>query len=449
VEKIIIAIDIGSQSVKTAIAQEEDGILHILGLGVSQTEGFVNGNVKNMDKLRDSIDLSVREAERIWDGDIDTAYMPIYYSVSGNKISGDNRETDMKFLRNADSATQQGSVTQDDIIWLKKSLEASPLPSGKKMICLHLQCYQVDDNGGIEDPIDLNGQEIKAAGHIVTDSKSHITDLENAIKRTFFDVIDNITSEDIKLTPVYSGFASSLAVLTEEQKETGVALLDIGDSCSDLSVFGHKYPILTWVKENAGSTVTREIKTLLQISGAEAEKIKKEYACANPKKANTKETIEVASHIGGSGLLKLETLASWVYSPTKDLFDNVKNVLDCKFDNTTYKDIISQNGIILTGGGANLCEISSVAMEVLEIYAKIGKPNAVKIEEFPQINEDPAFSTLVGLCIYGLEKFEEARIGRGKRKTINMKIKSTPKQGSGVKKVFNDLWDTVKRIQIS
>jgi len=448
-EKIIIAIDIGSQNVKTAIAQEEEGVLHILGLGVSQTKGFVNGNVKNMEKLRESIDSSVREAERIWDGDIDTAHMPIYYSVSGNKISGDNRETDMKFLRNADSATQQGSVTNEDIVWLNKSLAASPLPSGRKMICLHLQCYQVDDNGGIEYPIGLNGQEIKAAGHIVTDSQSHITDLENAIKLTFFDVIDNITSDDIKLVPVYSGFASSLAVLTEEQKETGVALLDIGDSCSDLSVFGHKYPILTWVKENAGSTVTREIKTLLQISGADAEKIKKEYACANPKKANAKETIEVASHIGGSGLLKLETLSSWVYSPTKDLFDNVKNVLDCKFDSTTYKDIISQNGIILTGGGANLSEISSVAMEVMEIYANVGKPDAVKIEEFPQMNEDPSFSTLVGLCIYGLREFDETKMGRGKRKTISFKIKNTQKQGAGVKKVFGDLWDTVKRIQIS
>jgi len=448
-EKIIIAIDIGSQSVKTAIAQEEDDNIHILGLGISPTEGFVNGNVKNMDKLRDSIDASVREAERICDMDIDPAYMPIYYSISGNNISGDNRETDMKFIKNADSATQRGSVTNEDIVWLRKSLEASILPGGKKLICLHMQCYQIDDNGGIENPIDLNGQEIKAAGHIVSDKQSHITDLENAIKRTFFDEITNITSEDIKLIPVYSGFASSLAVLTEEQKETGVALLDIGDSCSDLSVFGHKYPILTWVKENAGSTVTREIKNLLQVSTAEAERIKMKYACANPKKTNQKDTIEVASHIGSSGTLKLETLSSWVNSPTRDLFENVKTVLNSKFDNTTYRDIISQNGIVLTGGGANLTEISSVAMEVLEIYANVQKPNAVKIEEFPIMNEDPAYSTLVGLCIYGLTNFDYSSNKKYKSKSTTMKMKAVSKKDGGIKKTLGDFFDTIKRIQIS
>jgi len=88
-------------------------------------------------------------------------------------------------------------------------------------------------------------------------------------------------------------------------------------------------------------------------------------------------------------------------------------------------------------------------MEVMEIYANVGKPDAVKIEEFPQMNEDPSFSTLVGLCIYGLREFDETKMGRGKRKTISFKIKNTQKQGAGVKKVFGDLWDTVKRIQIS
>jgi cell division protein FtsA len=354
-------------------------------------------------------------------------------------------ESDSWPIKNVDSKTGKGSVQDQDIEWHKNSLETSLIPREKKMIAMIMQCFQVDENVSIENPIGLSGQSLKAAGHIIIDSESHITDLENAIKKVFFVDIEHVSENDIKLIPVASGYASSLAVLTEEQKATGVALLDIGDSSSDLSVFANKYPIKTWNSNIAGTTITKNIMGLLENSETEIEEIKKEYAHANPKKTGKKETIEIRSRDGERKLLNLETLASLVYEPTKKLFDNVKNTLDCNIDNTTYKEIISHNGIILTGGSANLREISSVAMEVLEMPTKIGKPKAVKISEFPEINEDGSFSTLVGLCIYATNDFTTMVNTKKKKRIGNVKTKGGNTGGN----FFVNLWDTIKKIQIS
>jgi cell division protein FtsA len=373
--------------------------------------------------------------------------MPIYYSVSGEKVSGKNTDTEMRHIHNVDYTTKIGSVSEEDIRWLKNALEASILPSGIKKIGMITQCFQVDDNEAIENPIGLNGQEIKAAGHLVTDSQSHIADLENVIIKAF--AVDNNGNEDedIKLIPVAASFASSLAVLTEEQKETGVALLDIGEGCSDLSVFYNKYPVLTWCSAKAGGIISKEIKTLLTIHANDAERIKKEYAYASPTKTGSRETIEVPSLTGGSGTLKLETLAAWVYPLTKFLFETVKNVLNSNIENTTYKGIISQNGIVITGGTANLKEISSVAMEVLELPVKIGKPNIVKINEFPNLNDDPSFSTMLGLCIYGMQNYEFSTNPKKKRRSGGSRSKN--KGGGVMSKFFKNFTETIKNIQIS
>ncbi|MDR0304773.1 MAG: cell division protein FtsA [Chitinispirillales bacterium] len=446
-DRYIVAIDIGSETVKTAIAnKDDDGILHILGYAVAPTEGFEYGNVKNMDKLKNSIMTSVDEAQQKWGEFIDTSVMPIYYSISGNKITDRNIESDSWPIKNVDSNTGRGSVSSEDIEWHKRHLETSIIPRGQKMISMILQCFAVDENVSIENPIGLSGQSMKAAGHIIIDSESHINDLENAIKKSFFEDFESVTDADIKLIPVASGYASCLAVLTEEQKETGVGLLDIGDSCSDLSVFANKYPIKTYTNYIAGTTVTKDIMSLLGICESEVEKIKKECACANPSKTGSKEYVEIISHDGEKKELKLETLASLVNAPIKELFENIRNTLDCNIDNTTYRKIISNNGIILTGGTANLREIASVAMEVLEVPTKIGKPKAKKINEFPEINEDTSFSTLIGLCIYGTNDFTIAG-------TIKKKKKSTKFKQNGSKNIagnfFINLWETLKKIQIS
>jgi cell division protein FtsA len=329
--------------------------------------------------------------------------------------------------------------------WHKERLKASVIPQEQRMIYLFEQCWQVDENVGIRNPIGLSGRTIKSAGHLVTDSESHIMDLENAIKRAFFNEIEHITQNDIKLIPVVASYASSLAVLTKEQKETGVALLDIGDSCSDLSVFAKKYPIKTWTTNIAGTTITKNIMNFLENSESEIEQIKKEYACANPNKTGNKEIIEVVSRDGVKKSLKLETLASLVYEPLKELFDNVRNTLDGNIDNTTYKKLISHNGIIITGGTANLREISSVAMEILETPAKTGKPNAERISEFPELNEDMCFSTLVGLCIHGTNNFSEMK----NMKKKNRKGKIKQKNENDIKNIFTNLWDAFKNIRFS
>ncbi|MCL1946471.1 MAG: cell division protein FtsA [Chitinivibrionia bacterium] len=444
-DKTIMAIDIGSQWVKVAVAQQdEDTELRIPAYGICASEGFVNGYVINVEKLEKCIYSAINEVQQNLGEDIDPSRMPIYYSISGDKVSGKNTDTEMRHIHDVDYTTKIGKVSDEDIRWLKNSLEASILPTGIKKIAMITQCFQIDEREAIENPVGLYGQEIKAAGHLVTDAQSHIADLENVITKAF--AIDNDgIDDDIKLIPVAASLASSLSVLSEEEKEAGVALVDIGEGCSDLSVFYNKYPVLTWCSAKAGGIITKDIKTFLNIGVGDAEKIKKEYAYATPTKAGSKETIEVPSITGGSGTLKLETLAAWVYPVAKFLFENVNNVLDSNIEDTTYKGIISQNGIVITGGTANLKEISSVAMEVLQLPVKIGKPNIVKISEFPNMNTDPSFSTLLGLCIYGMRNYEFSTGTKRKKRAGGSRTKSKNPAGNLIK----DFWETLKNIQIS
>jgi len=452
-EKTVVAIDLGSRWVKVAVAQQdEDGELHIPAYGVCQAEGFVNGDVKNMEKLKNCIYTAINEVQQSWGEDIDPSKMPIYYSVSGDKVSGKNTDTETRHIHNIDYATKIGEVSEEDIRWLKNSLEASILPNGFKKIGMITQCFQVDDNEAIENPIGLNGQEIKAAGHLVTDSQSHIANLENVIIKAFAVDSDGIEDENIKLIPVAASLASSIAVLTEEQRETGVALVDIGEGCSDLSVFYNKYPVLTWCCASAGGIITKEIKTLLHnIRTDYAEKLKKEYACANPVKTGNKETVEIEFLNGERGNLQLETLAYWVCPIVKHLFENVKNALNGNIESMTYKGIISQNGVVITGGTAALKEIASVAMEVLELPVRVGKPNIVPIKEFPNLNDDSSYSTLIGLCKYGIDNYEFSTTEGRKRKRRNASKSARKNGGPGVfvKNSFKNLVETIKNIQIS
>jgi cell division protein FtsA len=445
IDKIMVAIDIGSQKIKVAIAQEdEDGIIRMPAYGICESHGIANGNVKDMDRLKDSIHAAINEAQQSWGDDIDTSKMPVYYSVSGDKVSGKNTDTEMRHIHNTDYNTKIGSVSEDDIKWLQNALETYVLPNGIRKIAMIPQCFQVDDNEGIENPKGLNGQKIKAAGHLVTDSQSHIADLENAIIKAFAKDNDDVEDVNIKLIPVAASFASSLAVLTAEQKESGVALLDIGEGCCDLSVFYNKFPMLTWCNTKAGAMITKEIKTLLNINYSEAEKIKKEFGYANPAKTGSKETCVVESQTGAGSTLRLETLSQWIYPLVKYIFENVRNVLNSNIEDTTYKRIISQNGIVITGGSANLKEIASVAMEIMEdLPVKIGKPNATRINEFPNINEDPSFSTLIGLCFYGMRNYAFA----GERKKSKTKKRSA--SNGGFIMSLRNLVESIKNINIS
>jgi len=451
IEKTLVAIDLGSQLVKVAVAQQdEDGKLHIPAYGIRKAEGFANGDVKNMEKLKNCIYSVINEVQQNWGEDIDLSKMPIYYSVSGDKVSGKNTDTEMRHIINVDYATKIGEVSEDDIKWLRNSLEASALPNGFKKIGMITQCFQVDENGAIENPIGLNGREIKAAGHIITDSQSHIANLENVISKAFAVENDGVEDENIKLIPVAASLASSLAVLTEEQKEMGVALVDIGEGCSDLAVFYNKYPVLTCCNAKAGGAITKEIKNLIQNIGTDyAENLKNEYACANPNKTGNKETVQIEFLNGEKGILQIETLASWVSDIVKHLFENVKNALNSNIDSVTYKRIISQNGVVITGGSAMLKEISSVAMEVFELPVKIGKPNIIPISEFPNMNEDPRFSTLIGLCQYGMQNYEFSAGTKRKKKSGGANKSKNKGMFNWLKVLFNNLKETLKNIQIS
>ena len=444
----ILAIDIGAQKIKAAVAhKDEEDALHILGLGTSKTDGFSNGAVKDMTKLTNSIRLAITALEEHWGEDIDPSRMPAFYSISGKDVFYQNVETDTRQIANVTHEAKIGSVSAVDIEWLKGALEATNIPDTCKKISVISQCYQIDRNNAIENPIGLNGREIKAAGLLITDSKSHIADLERAITVALTDNEEFSAGESIELIPVAASIASAMSVLSSEEKENGAAILDMGKGCCDLAVFYKEYPILACSKEFAGEFITREIKNILTTSPEEAEDVKLRYAYATPTKAGSKETFQIR----GKEPMPLENLAQWVYVAVKYLFENAKKSMNNNFYGSNFNNIISQTGVVLTGGTANLKDITLVAQEVLEVPVKIGKPNAVKIAGAEKISEDMSYSTLLGLCVYGMQNydFKETSGTKRKKKKPSAKAKSGGAAEGKVKSFFKDLTETIKNIKIS
>lgn len=445
----IIALDIGAQTIKAAMAdRNEDGLLEILATATTKSRGFVNGGVQDMNEISESISNVIENLQENSEFDIDPFEMPIFYSVSGENLSSKNIETEMRRIGNIDQDTEIGKVSQNDINRQMKDLEtfaSNFTDKNMQKIAIIPQCYQIDDEVGIKNPKDMHGQEIRAAGFFITDNLSHILDLEGAIEKALSQCFEcDITKSDLKLVPVVSSIASAMAILNDDYDEIGVAVLDIGKDCCDLAVYYKRYPILIWSKKFAGDEITKEIKKFLTIPLDEAEKIKKEYACATPQKTGKKENIEVS----GNRTVSLELLAQWVHEPVKNIFENVNNVLDSIFDGTTYKNNISQ--IVLTGGTANLKEIAFVAQEVLQLPVKTVKPNAVKVsDDFKQMNEDMTLSTLMGLCIYGTQdnNFES---GNKKRKRANSsKTKNKSKFSETIKNTWSEIIEFGKNIKFN
>jgi len=441
----ILAIDLGAQRIKAAVAcKDENGELEILGLGTADTDGFANGYVQDMEALSNKIYSALLELQKDWQDDINPFKMPIFYSVSGEHLSSRNIETEMRLVSNIDPETKEGKISQEDIDTQKRELEtfaSDVLPKGMRKIGIILQCYQVDKKLGIKNPKEMHGRDIRAAGLLITDAQSHIFDLENAIIKALMIDFGNIEKKDLQLIPVAASIASATAVLSKEQNENGVAILDIGRGCCDLSVFYKEKPVFIWSKDYAGEEITMEIKKFLTISYDEAESIKKEYAYASPVKAGQKESIEISE----GRVIALDSLAQWVYDPIKHMFGDANNSLDGNIDRTTYKKIISQ--VVLTGGTANLKEIAFVAQEVFGLPVKTGKPNAVKINgNYSNIQKDMSFATLIGLCAYGIKNYVSCETAvSGRKKTYNTrKIKNVDnKVGNFVK----EWWEAFKNIK--
>ncbi|HVK71803.1 MAG TPA: cell division protein FtsA [Kofleriaceae bacterium] len=371
--EIIVGLDIGTTKI-AAIAGEvtEDGV-DIIGIGTSPSKGLRRGVVVNIDATVSSIQAAIDEAENMAGCQVST----VYAGISGAHVRGLNSHGIV--------AVKDKEVRDADIGRVIDAAKAVAIPMDREVLHVLPQQYVIDDQDGIRDPLGMAGVRLEAKVHIVTTA---VTSAQNVVKcanRCGLQVAD------IVLEPL----ASAQAVLEDDERELGVALIDIGGGTCDVAVYCDGAIVHTAVLPLGGGHVTNDIATVLRTPLDSAEKIKRKYGCASRSLVDDGEQMEVPS-VGGRGprVLPRATLVEIIEPRVEEIFEHVKRELM----RSGYADSLAA-GVVLTGGAVSLDGTTEVAEHVLGLPTRRGFPT--KVGGLVDVVKSPAYSTGVGLVVYG------------------------------------------------
>lgn len=373
-ERIVVGLDVGTTKICIVVtAVDEKGWCEIIGIGTTPSKGLRKGVVINIDATVDSIKKAVEEAELMAGVPIQGAYV----GIAGGHIKG--------FNSHGVVAVKTREVTKKDIERVIDAAQAVAMPLDREIIHTLTQEFIVDDQDGIVDPLGMSGVRLEAKVHIVTGA---VTSAQNIIKssnRAGLDVLD------IVLEPL----AAASAVLTDEEKELGVALVDIGGGTTDLAIFGAGSIRQTAVLALGGINLTNDVAYGLRSPVTEAERIKKEYGCALTEMVGEDEEIEVMG-VGGHKPRKVSRrFLSEIIEPRAEEFFELINREILK---SGHNDRIA-SGIVLTGGTVIMSGMAELAEQVFNMPVRVGYPRDVG--GLVDVVKSPMYATGVGLIKYG------------------------------------------------
>ncbi len=386
-EPVVVGLDLGTTKICTVVGERVDDRVNIIGLGTCPSKGLRKGVVINIESTVQSIKKAVEEAELMAGCEITS----VYAGIAGGHIKGINSHGVI--------AVKNREITANDVKRVIDAASAVAIPMDREVIHIIPQEFIVDDQDGIKDPVGMSGVRLEGRVHIVTGA---ITSAQNIIKcanRAGLDV-DDIVLEQL---------GSSEAVLTPEEKELGVAIIDIGGGTTDLIIFANGSIKHTAVVSLAGSHITSDISMGLRTPLEEAEKIKIRYGCCLASMVRKDETIEVPS-VGGrkSRVLSRQTLAEIIEPRVEEILTLVQN----EVARTGFGNLIA-SGIILTGGSTILEGMPELAEQIFNLPVRRGSPTG--IGGLVDMVNSPRYATGVGLVLYGSRNKEQARfkVGEG------------------------------------
>jgi cell division protein FtsA len=373
-QNLIVGLDIGTSKVAAIVASIGDGDqIEIIGIGSHPSKGLKKGVVVNIESTVQSIQRAIEEAELMAGCQIDS----VFAGIAGSHIRSLNSHGIV--------AIRDKEVTQADIDRVIDAARAVAIPADQKMLHILPQEFLIDDQEGIREPIGMSGVRLEAKVHMVTGAVSAAQNIVKCVRRCGLDVDDIILEQ----------LASSHAVLTEDEKELGVCLVDIGGGTTDIAIFSDGAIRHTAVIPIAGDQITNDIAVALRTPTQYAEEIKKKYACALRQLASPDESIEVPS-VGDRAPRRLarQTLAEVVEPRYEELLTLVQNELR----RSGFEDICAA-GIVLTGGCAKMEGVIDLAEEVFHVPVRIGVPT--QVSGLVDVVRNPIYSTGVGLLLYG------------------------------------------------
>jgi cell division protein FtsA len=384
-QRLLVGLDIGTSKVVAIVGElQDDGSVEVIGFGMHPSRGLKKGVVVNIESTVNSIQRAVEEAELMAGCEIHA----VYTGIAGSHVRSLNSHGIV--------AIRDREVTRSDVDRVIDAARAVAIPADQKILHVLPQEYIIDGQEGIREPIGMSGVRLEARVHMVTGAASAAQNIVKCVQRCGLEV------EDIVLEQL----ASSHAVLTEDEKELGVCLVDIGGGTTDIAVFNSGAIRHTAVIPIAGDQVTNDIAISLRTPTQYAEEIKIKYACALSQLAAADETIEVPS-VGDrpSRRLARQTLAEVVEPRYEELFALIRDELR----RSGFEEMVAA-GVVLTGGSAKMEGAVELAEEVFHMPVRLGLPQHVR--GLGDVVRNPIHATGVGLLLYARD-----RAGRGPAET--------------------------------
>ena len=373
IKPMVVGLDIGTSKVVAMVAElGDDDQLQVVGIGAQESRGLKRGIVANIESTVLSVKRAIEEAELMADCKINS----VTVGIGGNHISSMNSHGIV--------AIQTGEVSELDLERVIEAARAVAIPSDQKILHILPQEYVIDGQEGIQDPLGMAGVRLEAKVHIVTCALNVAQNIEKCVSRCDL-VLDDI---------VLNALASSYAVLTDDEKELGVCLVDMGGGTIDVAVFTSGAIRHTAVIPVAGDQVTNDIAMALRTPTVHAEDVKVRYACALAQLTDLSESIKVPS-VGERPArdLSRQALAEVVEPRYEELYTLVQSELR----RSGYEDLIAA-GMVLTGGTAQMEGAVELAEEIFHMPVRLAKPHKAKGPS--GLLDNPTYSTCVGLLNY-------------------------------------------------
>lgn len=380
---LIVALDIGTTKVCAIVAEiKSPDEINVLGVGTHPSNGLKKGVVVNIDKTIESIKSAVDQAEEMSGCEIRS----VYVGVAGGHVQGMSGHG-MITLKSKE-------VTAPDVERAIESASAVMIPSDREVLHVIPQEYIVDGQSGIKDPVGIYGMKLETKVHIVTGQITAAQNLVKCVHSAGMDVSDIVLEQ----------IASSEAVLSNDEKEIGVVLIDCGGGTCDVAIF---YGGTIRCTENialGGDHIDRDISLGLSTPLSEARKIKEKYGSAYAENVPSDEIIQIES-VGGRPPRKIirKDLAMIIEPRMEEIFSMVRKAIN----RSGYKDLIPA-GAVITGGSINIDGSQEIAEKVLGVPVRIGQPNSVG--GLSDHTSNPLYATGVGLLLYGVKSGGEKMI---------------------------------------
>lgn len=379
---LIIGIDIGTSKVVTLVGEvTPDFKVNIVGMGTHPSHGLKKGVVVNIESTVQSIQRSVEDAEAMAGCEIFSAYT----GIAGSHIRSLNSHGIV--------AIQDQEVTQHDIDRVIDAAKAIAIPADQKILHILPQEFTIDSQEAIREPVGMAGVRLEAKVHIVTGAVGAAQNIVKCLKRC------GLTANDI----VLEQFASSQSILSEDEKELGVCMIDIGGGTTDIAIFTNGAIRHTAVIPIAGDQVTNDIAIALRTPSRHAEDIKIKYGCALQDLVDMNQTIDVPP-VGDRPARRISkrALAEVIEARYEELF----SLVYAEIRRCGLEDVMA-SGIILTGGASKVEGAVELAERIFRMPARIGLPS--NVTGLSDIIHNPMYATGVGLLLYGLEQRDKHR----------------------------------------